>query len=51
LTYENPDFGIKMQYPSNWIKQQDNLVFSTIVAFQLIHQNIPHWEDYQQSKL
>jgi hypothetical protein len=40
LTYENPDFGIKMQYPSNWIKLQDNLVHSTIVAFQLIHQNI-----------
>lgn len=40
LTYENPDFGIKMQYPSNWITLQDNLVHSTIVAFQLIHQNI-----------
>src|SRR5947209_6368082 len=40
LTYENPDFGIKMQYPSNWIKLQDNLVHSTIIAFQLVHQNI-----------
>jgi len=40
LTYQNPDFGIKMQYPSNWIKQQDNLLLHTIVAFSLIHENI-----------
>jgi hypothetical protein len=40
LTYQNPDFGIKMQYPSNWIKQQDNLLLHTIVAFNLIHENI-----------
>ena len=40
LTYQNPDFGIKMQYPSNWTKQQDNLVLHTIVAFRLIHENI-----------
>jgi hypothetical protein len=40
LTYQNPDFGIKMQYPSNWIKQEDNLLLHTIVAFNLIHENI-----------
>jgi hypothetical protein len=40
LTYQNPDFGIKMQYPSNWIKQQDNLLLHSIVAFNLIHENI-----------
>ncbi|HET7149045.1 MAG TPA: hypothetical protein VFI73_11155 [Candidatus Nitrosopolaris sp.] len=40
LTYQNPDFGIKMQYPSNWIKQEDNLLLHTVVAFSLIHQNI-----------
>jgi hypothetical protein len=40
LTYQNPDFGIKMQYPSNWTKQEDNLLLHTIAAFQLIHQNI-----------
>jgi hypothetical protein len=40
LTYENRDFGIKMQYPSNWIKLQDNLLLHTIVAFQLMHENI-----------
>ncbi len=40
LTYRNPDFGIKMQYPSNWIKQEDNLLLHTIVAFNLIHENI-----------
>jgi hypothetical protein len=39
LTYQNPDFGIKMQYPSNWIKQQDNLLLHTIVAFNSIHEN------------
>ena len=26
LTYQNPDFEIKMQYPSNWTKQEDNLI-------------------------
>jgi len=40
LTYENPDFAIKMRYPSDWIKQEDNLLFHTIAAFQLVHQNI-----------
>ncbi len=40
LTYQNPDFGIKLQYPSNWTKQEDNLFLHTIAAFQLIHQNI-----------
>jgi hypothetical protein len=40
LTYQNPDFGIKMQFPSNWIKQEDNLLLHSIAAFQLIHQNI-----------
>ncbi len=32
-TYNNPDLGLTMQYPSNWIKQKDNLVRNTIAAF------------------
>ena len=39
LRYQNPDFGIRMQYPSNWTKQEDNLLLHTIAAFSLIHQN------------
>jgi hypothetical protein len=39
LMYKNLDFGIKMQYPSNWTKQEDNLQLHTIAAFSLIHQN------------
>jgi len=35
LTYKNPDVGLSMQYPPNWIKQTDNLVRNSIVAFQL----------------
>jgi hypothetical protein len=40
LKYQNPDFEIKMQYPSNWTKQEDNLALHTIVGFALIHQDI-----------
>jgi hypothetical protein len=40
FTYENHDFGFKMKYPSNWIKQEDNLLLHTIAAFELIHENI-----------
>ena len=40
LTYQNPDFGIKMKYPSNWTKLEDGLLLHTIVAFQLMHENI-----------
>jgi eukaryotic-like serine/threonine-protein kinase len=40
LTYQNPDFHIKMRYPSNWTKQEDNLAKHTIVGFSLIHQDI-----------
>jgi hypothetical protein len=40
LTYQNPDFEIKIQYPSNWTKQEDNLVLHTIVVFSLIRQDI-----------
>lgn len=40
LSYQNPDFGIKMQYPANWTLLEDNLLLHTIAAFQLIHQNI-----------
>lgn len=40
LTYQNPDFHIKMLYPSNWTKQEDNLAKHTIVGFSLIHQDI-----------
>ena len=29
-----------MQYPSNWIKLEDNLLLHTLAAFQLIHENI-----------
>ena len=39
LTYQNLDFGIKMQYPSNWTKLEDNLLLHTIAAFSNIHQN------------
>ena len=35
LTYKNPDLGLTMQYPSNWVKQQDNLVRNTFAAFLL----------------
>jgi hypothetical protein len=37
LTYQNPEFGIKIQYPSNWIKP-DKGVLHSIAAFSLIHQ-------------
>jgi hypothetical protein len=40
LTYQSPDFHIKMRYPSNWTKQEDNLAKHTIVGFSLIHQDI-----------
>ena len=40
LTYQNPDFGIKIKYPSNWTKIEDGLLLHTIVAFQLQHENI-----------
>jgi hypothetical protein len=33
LTYENPDFGISMRYPADWMKQEDNLVNNAIVLF------------------
>jgi hypothetical protein len=39
LTYQNPDFGISMQYPSNWTIQEDNLRLHTIAAFSAIHEN------------
>jgi hypothetical protein len=35
LTYQNPDIGLTMQYPSNWVKQEGNLVRNTIAAFVL----------------
>ena len=40
LTYQSPDFQIKMRYPSNWTKQEDSLAKHTIVGFSLIHQDI-----------
>jgi hypothetical protein len=40
LTYQNPDFDIKIKYPSNWTKIEDGLLLHTIVAFQLLHENI-----------
>jgi hypothetical protein len=40
LKYQIPDFEIKMQYPSNWTKQEDNLALHTIVGFSLIHQDV-----------
>ena len=39
LAYQNLDFGIKMQYPSNWTKLEDNLLLHTIAAFSNIHRN------------
>ncbi len=35
LTYKNPDLGLTMQYPSNWLLQKGNLVRNTIAAFLL----------------
>ena len=35
LTYKNPDLGLTMQYPSNWVLQKDNLVRNTIAALLL----------------
>jgi hypothetical protein len=40
LTYQNSDFGIKLKYPSNWTKIEDDLLLHSIVAFQLQHENI-----------
>jgi hypothetical protein len=37
LIFENPDLGIKIRYPSNWIKQEDYLLLHTIAAFVLVH--------------
>ncbi|HET7149496.1 MAG TPA: hypothetical protein VFI73_13475 [Candidatus Nitrosopolaris sp.] len=39
LSYKNLDFGIKMQYPYNLAKQEDNLQLHTIAAFSLTHRN------------
>jgi PsbP len=33
LTYENPDIEIRMQYPADWTRQEDNLVNNAIVVF------------------
>lgn len=38
LTYQNPDLGLTMQYPSNWIKQVGNLGLNTVAAFELKQQ-------------
>jgi hypothetical protein len=35
LTYKNPDLGLTMQYPSSWVKQQDNMLRKTFAAFLL----------------
>ncbi len=35
LTYKNPDLGLTMQYPPDWVKQQGNLVMNTFAAFLL----------------
>jgi hypothetical protein len=40
LLYQNPDLGIKMQYPSSWKKVEDYLKFHAIVAFILTHTSI-----------
>ncbi len=39
LTCYNPDFGIKLEYPSGWKKVEDNLQFHTLVSFVLTYQN------------
>jgi hypothetical protein len=33
LTYENPDFNIRIQYPGDWIKFEENLNRYQVVAF------------------
>ncbi len=33
LTYENPDFNFKINYFSNWTKQEANLPANSIVGF------------------
>src|ERR687896_520683 len=33
LTYENPDFNIRIQYPNDWTKFEENLNRYQIVAF------------------
>jgi hypothetical protein len=33
LTYENPDFNIRIQYPSDWTKFEENLNRYQVVAF------------------
>ena len=40
LLYQDPDLGIKMQYPSHWKKVEDYLKFHAIVAFILTHTSI-----------
>jgi hypothetical protein len=40
LTYREPDLGIKMQYPSNWLKREDGLVLHSIAAFFLMHTDL-----------
>ncbi len=39
-TYENKDFGFKVEYPSSWIVLEDYLEFHTIALFELIHTDI-----------
>ena len=51
LTYEDPELGLKMQYPSNWIKQQDNLLRHTIVAFQLKQEVFRNTYDFANTTL
>lgn len=40
LTYENPDYGISIEYPANWIKQESDLPRASPVAFATSEPNI-----------
>ena len=33
ITYENPDFNVKVSYPANWTKTESNLPKDTLVYF------------------
>jgi hypothetical protein len=37
LTYREPDLGIKILYPSNWLKREVFLVLHTVADFVLVH--------------
>ncbi|MDQ6864622.1 MAG: hypothetical protein M3044_12450, partial [Thermoproteota archaeon] len=42
LTYREPDLGVKLQYPSNWLKQEAGLekMMHSIARFFLMHTDV-----------